>query len=155
MLLAELYALHQAALIAFFRRRLHDEDGAREAAQETFLRALAALPSLRREERAAAWLFGIARHVLHEIWRRGRRPAPPPPPPGTEDTPESLLSGRELSRRLEIALLGLPEQRRAALVLRARDQLDYRAIAARLRWPRAKVKNEIHRARLELAGALA
>ncbi len=155
MLLAELYALHQAALIAFFRRRLNDDDGAREAAQETFLRALVALPSLRREERAGAWLFGIARHVLHEIWRRRRRPPPPHEAADCDETPESLYCARELARCLSVALAELPESRRAALVLRACDQLDYRAIAARLRWPPAKVKNEIHRARRELAAALA
>jgi len=153
MSVASLFALHHAGVVAFFRRRLDDDEAAREAAQETFLRALAGRGSLRAEERARAWLFGIARHVLHEIWRARRR-CLLPPPPAESVCPESLVRGRELARCLEAALERLPESRREALLMRARDDLDYHVIAERLGWPRAKVKNELHRARVELVDRL-
>jgi RNA polymerase sigma-70 factor (ECF subfamily) len=55
---------------------------------------------------------------------------------------------------LAAALGELGEERRAALLLRIDHGLGYDEIAAQLGWPPAKVKNEIHRARLELRAVL-
>jgi RNA polymerase sigma-70 factor (ECF subfamily) len=44
--------------------------------------------------------------------------------------------------------------RRKALLLRVQDERDYPEIARCFGWSRAKVKNELHRARLQLRRSL-
>ena len=56
----------------------------------------------------------------------------------------------EADRVLATALQSLSEDRRAALLLRIDHDLGYGDIATAMGWPLQKVKNEIHRARLQL-----
>jgi len=147
-------------VVRFFERRLGSRDAAQEATQETFARAFVRVETLRCAERVRSWLFAFARNVLLETLRArrvekleatrvqeaeggaGGAAAPA--------TPEARLMRRELERAIAGALAGLPQARRTALLLRVGDDADYGDIARRLGWPRSKVKNEIHRARLEL-----
>jgi RNA polymerase sigma-70 factor (ECF subfamily) len=145
-----LFARHRPLLLRFFQRRL-GKDAALDATQETLLRALARIDTLRCADRVRSWLFAFARYVLIEI-RRARNPD------GNDSeldelpacgTPESLLLRRELGDAVDGALAELRPERRAALLLYA-DDSSYCDIAHRLGWPRSKVRNEIHRARVEL-----
>jgi len=146
---------HGGSVRRFLQDLLRDADAADEATQETFVRAHTRLGSLRDREKLLPWLLGIARHVFHEALR-ARRPRAPSleelasPAP----TPEGELMGREADRLLAEALAELPEPRRAALLLRIDHGLDYQEIRQVMGWSLAKVKNEIHRARLELRGKL-
>ena len=65
-------------------------------------------------------------------------------------SPEAVLLSAESDRVLDGALANLAEERRAALLMRIDHGLGYGAIAAAMGWPLQKVKNEIHRARLQL-----
>jgi RNA polymerase sigma-70 factor (ECF subfamily) len=152
---------------------LRDAALAEEATQETFVRAHARLGSLREGEALLGWLFGIARLVSLEHLRQRRRDAGgsaakvPADVPGTPDvdprpqqadrapTPEAALLTREADRLLDAALGELPGERRAALLLRLDHGLAYDEIAEAMGWDLAKVKNEIHRARVQLRGTLA
>jgi RNA polymerase sigma factor (sigma-70 family) len=151
-----LFRRYHPQVLRFFRRRLSSRDAACEAAQETFARAFARIDQLRDPERVRPWLFAFARNVLHEAYyaRRREHRAPPDRGPGAAPTPEALLLDHELGRAIDSALAHLPEGRRAALLLRVDDERDYPEIARRFGWSRAKVKNEIHRARLHLRRAL-
>ncbi|XSE98904.1 RNA polymerase sigma factor [Pseudomyxococcus flavus] len=153
-----LFERHAAGVWRFLRDLMRDEAAADEATQETFVRAHARLGALRDDDRLGAWLLGIARHVYLE-WRRQRGlhvdvddevhashvDAVLPTP-----TPEDLLLDRELEGLLAGALGALREDRRAALLLRIDHGLPYEEIASVMGWSIQKVKNEIHRARLQL-----
>jgi len=151
---------HAPSVRRFLYDLLRDRDAADEATQETFVRAHGRLAALRDQDKLVAWLFGIARHVFHEA-RRARRPPPlRPDAPGPEavdqaPTPESALIGREADEVLGRAIARLSEERRAALLLRIDHGLEYDQIRGVMGWSLAKVKNEIHRARLELRASLA
>ncbi len=152
---------------------LRDAALADEATQETFVRAHARLGSLREGEALLGWLFGIARLISLEHLRERRRaagasavtwpadgPATPDADPRPQEadrapTPEAALLTREADRLLDAALGELPGDRRAALLLRLDHGLAYDEIAEAMGWGLAKVKNEIHRARVQLRGALA
>ena len=156
----------------FLRDLLRDAEAADEATQETFVRAHRSLSVLRDEEKVLPWLLGIARNVFHEELRRRRHrvlPAASELARGDDDqpsrggagdagvalvddapSPEALLIGREADAQLDRALASLGEERRAALLLRIDHHLDYDEIREVMGWTLAKVKNEIHRARLEL-----
>jgi len=139
---------------------LREDAAADEATQETFVRAFHHLGELREAERLSSWLFGIARHVAQEQRRARHRDER-----GTDDatgdlpdrapSPEGLLLGAESERLLAEALGELSDDRRAALLLRLDHGLGYEAIGATMGWSLPKVKNEIHRARLELRARLA
>ena len=149
------------AVQRFLRDLLRDPAAADEATQETFVRAHRRLDGLRDGAKLAPWLFGIARNVALEARRRDRRRALQ----AVEDvmereidplpTPEASILGREAEAALGGALATLSEERRAALVLRLDHDLGYDDIAQVMGWPLAKVKNEIHRARLQLRAKLA
>lgn len=159
-----LFERHAPGVWRFLRDLLRDEAAADEATQETFVRAHGKLAALRDETRVGAWLLGIARHVYLEARRcrggvhvdvddeahEGQVEAVLPTP-----TPEDLLLDRELEGLLAEALGTLREERRAALLLRLDHGLPYEEIATVMGWSLPKVKNEIHRARLQLREQLA
>ena len=67
---------------------------------------------------------------------------------------QALLLSAESDRMLDGALKELGEERRAALLLRIDHGLGYGEISAAMGWTLQKVKNEIHRARLQLRKSL-
>ncbi|QRK13574.1 RNA polymerase sigma factor [Archangium violaceum] len=158
-----LFEQHAPAVWRFLRDLFRDDAAADEATQETFVRAHGRLGALRDDARLASWLLGIARHIYLESRRtRGTHldiaseeseplleSALPSP------TPEDLLLDRELEGLLAEALGELREERRSALLLRIDHGLAYEDIAQVMGWSLPKVKNEIHRARLQLRERLA
>ncbi len=156
------YDSHAHAVRRFLGDLLRDDTAADEATQETFVRAHARLPSLASSDKALPWLFGIARNVFHEEVRARRRHLRAvddeddgAAEPDAAPSPEGLLLDAEADRHLSAALGDLPEDRRAALLLRVDHELDYDEIGNVMGWPVSKVKNEIHRARLALRTRLA
>jgi RNA polymerase sigma-70 factor (ECF subfamily) len=155
-----LFDRHAPSVRRFLRDLLGDDEAADEGTQETFVRAHRRMASLRETDRILPWLFGIARNVSHEQVRARRHPLRGAGDdgllgqPDAGPTPEGALMGREADRLLALALAELPEERRAALVMRIDHGLDYDEIAALMRWSLQKVKNEIHRGRLVLRARL-
>ncbi|HEX5752221.1 MAG TPA: sigma-70 family RNA polymerase sigma factor [Archangium sp.] len=158
-----LFEQHSPAVWRFLRDLFRDDAAADEATQETFVRAHGKLGALRDDARLASWLLGIARHIYLESRRtRGTHldigseenepllEAALPSP-----TPEDLLLDREMEGLLAEALGELREERRSALLLRIDHGLAYEDIAQVMGWSLPKVKNEIHRARLQLRERLA
>jgi RNA polymerase sigma factor (sigma-70 family) len=71
-LLAELYARHAAAVLGRCRWLLRDDEAAKDATQEVFVKALRALPEFREAASPVTWLMRIAtHHCLNEL-RAGR-----------------------------------------------------------------------------------
>jgi RNA polymerase sigma-70 factor (ECF subfamily) len=159
-----LFERHAAGVRRFLIDLLGDVAAADEATQETFVRAHGRLGTLRDGDKLRPWLLGIARHVYYEERRARWRWLPQaedddgpegPTPPDAPPSPEDLVLGREADRKLAEALERMSGERRAALVLRVDHGLDYDEIRRVMGWSLAKVKNEIHRARLELRARLA
>ena len=140
---------------------LRDDVAADEGTQETFVRAHHRLGTLEAPGKLQGWLFGIARMVFFEQLRRKRRNGPPIEPADEmtqidrAPSPEALLLSAESDRMLDGAIAALTEERRAALLMRIDHGLGYSEIAAAMGWSLQKVKNEIHRARLQLRARLA
>ena len=120
------YAEHAGIVLAHLRRRLGSQ-GADDAFQETFLRALRAYGRLQHGEHLRAWALTIATNVAVDTLRRTGREhltAEPPETPFSDSEPAFL----------EIAELtdGLPPKERAAVVLRYGYDLTYDEIATAL-----------------------
>ncbi len=71
-LVEELYRRHAAGVLARCRYLLRDEEGARDAAQEVFVRALRALPELRAAASPTAYLMTAATHHCLNVLRASR-----------------------------------------------------------------------------------
>lgn len=154
------YDAHARSVRRFLGDLLRDDASADEATQETFVRAHAKLATLEDGDKVLPWLFGIARNVFYEELRARRRhlrsidDAERDEEPDQAPSPEGMLLGAEADAQLAVALGGLGDERKAALVLRIDHGLDYDEIAEVMGWPLSKVKNEIHRARLVLRARL-
>jgi RNA polymerase sigma-70 factor (ECF subfamily) len=155
-----LYVRHAPPVRKFLGGVLRDSAAADDALQETFARAHRKLRALRDAARVRAWLLGMARIVaLDELGRGRRSPLADVSDLGDEpfdalDTPEELLLSAEAESVLRKQLERLPPPRRAALLLRIDQDLDYPEIAEVMGWALHKVKNEIHRARIAIRSAL-
>ena len=128
-LLAELYEKHAAAVYARCRYSLRDAEAAKDALQETFAKALRALPEFRAAASPSTWLLRIATHhclnalrAQRAAWReelqqlsKDRRHAQEPP------------ERRELVRAL---LAAAPEEAQEMAVHYFVDELTQAEIAA-------------------------
>jgi RNA polymerase sigma-70 factor (ECF subfamily) len=156
----EIYERHAPAVFRFLMNLLGDRGAADEATQETFVRAHGRLGTMRETDKLLPWLFGIARNVCFETRRAYAKTRRDVPEDELDDrvadspNPEALLLRREADELLSRALQRIPEERRAALLLQMDHGLPYAEIAQILEWSVAKVKIEIHRARLKLRAEL-
>ena len=156
---ATLYAEHARDVQRFALFLSGDPVLADDITSETFIRAWGAqdrfdLASVR------GYLFAIARNLhLHELRRDRARPSLALEAVGTSElasdevSPERRASARRELAQVLAKLQELPEVDRAALLMRAEDQLPYEEIARALGLTLSATKVKIHRARLRLAEA--
>jgi len=130
-------------------------DTAREIAQESFMRLYRIDSESLPVGEARFWLYKVARNLaLNELSKRQtrhkflgkvtealRRKTP---------NPEENLEQNERGQMLLVLLKSLPEQQRAALLLREQEEMSYREIARVLNVTESKVKVDIFRARSAL-----
>jgi RNA polymerase sigma-70 factor (ECF subfamily) len=70
----ELYRRLYPMLLAYARRRLTSDDDARDAVSEALARAVAGLDRMARSGATPeAWIFGVLRHVVLDLQRKGYR----------------------------------------------------------------------------------
>jgi RNA polymerase sigma-70 factor (ECF subfamily) len=144
---------YQHRLYAFALAMSGEPADAEDVAQETFVRAHTALrrysPGRVQTLQLNSWLHQIALNVVrNRVRRRSLRLVPLDPELAVADTapgPEArALSGAGL-RELANLVSGLPEQQRAAVVLRCVQAMTYAEIAAQLGQPEGTVKSHVHR----------
>jgi RNA polymerase sigma-70 factor (ECF subfamily) len=145
---------HERRVYNLAYRMLGRAEDAADASQETWLICLRKLSSFRGTSAFTTWLHRVAVNVCHDTLRRRAREAPaadedlePPPAP---DTTESTAAAVDVQR----ALLEVPEEFRAAVILHDVQGVPYEEIAESLGAPLGTVKSRIHRGRLALARAL-
>ncbi len=145
-----------ARLDSAARLILRDQDLARDAVQEGFIRAWRSLPSLRDPDRFEAWLRSlVARSCIDMLRRRGRRPIEvelsPADGPAIGDV-STMVADREL---LDLILRRLPPDQRAVVVLRFYFDLEVPEIASTLGIPLGTAKSRLHRSMGLMRSALA
>jgi len=137
-----LYRGHSRRIVAFFAARISDPQAALDLTAETFARAFAGRRRFRgqTETEAAAWLFGIASHLLAEFLRKGyaerrlvRRLGVVVPVVDEElERVVELDAMRRWRPTVAQQLNRLSAEQREAVRMRVIDELGYPAIAARL-----------------------
>jgi RNA polymerase sigma-70 factor (ECF subfamily) len=157
----------QAALTAFVRAtqrdvlrfvtHLADPGQAEDLAQDTYLRAVGALPRFEATSTARTWLLSIARRVAADAVRAaGRRPRTT----AVEDWDAVAASVGAVRRSADEAVLlaqliaALAPERREAFVLTQMLDLSYAEAAHVCGCPVGTIRSRVARAREDLVAAL-
>ena len=143
---AVLAGLFVARLDAAARLILRDHELARDAVQESFIKAWRNLPTLRDPDRFEGWLRSlVARSCIDTLRHRGRRPIEvellPIDGPSVADM-SAVIADRDL---LEVALRSLQPEQRAVIVLHYYLGMPLPDVAATLRIPLGTAKSRHHR----------
>lgn len=143
-----------ADLRRFIRRQVADDHTADDLLQETFLRVHRSLAGLTDGDRLAAWVYRIARNVVHDHHRRGKGAEAPlaDDPPSAEDGTDDPLcrAGGWLGELIR----QLPEGYAEAVRLAEIDGLTQQEVADRLGLSLSGAKSRIQRGRAMLKEVL-
>jgi RNA polymerase sigma-70 factor (ECF subfamily) len=154
-----IFERYSRPVLGFIYDLVSQRDLAEELTQETFVRAYHNLKELRDEARFSTWLFGIGRNVAREALRLRRRDNQEFANDEEllqkrEDTrnasPADHLLEKELNLTIETALRSLDEDKRVVFALKTFHQRSYLEIAEITGFSLAKVKTDLHRARVEM-----
>lgn len=145
-------------VLSFINNLVHNRDLAEDLAQETFVRAHKNMGGLRDEVKISTWLFGIARNVVRESVRQARRNdkkvgLDEPESLRIESKgvlPEGAMLNRELTDTIQNALLELDEDKRLVFSLKIFHEKSYEEISEITGFTIAKLKTDLHRARVEM-----
>jgi len=156
-----------AALVERHERRVYNlalrmtgrEEDARDATQDAFLTVLRKLSSFRGEAAFTTWLHRVTVNACYDLLRKRQRapllergeddlPAREPPPAPDHADASSL------SMDVQQALLQVPEDFRAVMILHDVHDLRQEEVAAIVGVPIGTVKSRLHRGRIALARAM-
>lgn len=154
------------ALYRTARRLTRRSEDASDAVQETLLRAYRTFDRFQPGTNTRAWLFTILHSILTNDWRRRQRTPEEVPWEVVEerfasalrasavDAESRLLQKLDASPEIDSALMELPDEFRAAVLLVDVEDFTYEEAAAVLRCPVGTLRSRLHRARKLLFAAL-
>lgn len=137
-------------------RTLGREEDARDVVQEAFLRAYRGLRGFKGQAKFSSWLYRITLNLCRDWIRRERRAPIVPTPAGTDASAfadeqvaptasvEELVGTRQLSEAVALAMAELPEEQRAAILLKEYHGLTFQEIADTLQCPLSTVKTRLY-----------
>ena len=137
-------------------RTLGREEDARDVVQEAFLRAYRGLKGFKGEAKFSSWLYRITLNLCRDWMRRERRAPIVSVPEGTDpieladdraspaESVEDLVARREMSAAVARAMADLPEEQRAAIMLKEYHGLTFQEIADQLNCPLSTVKTRLY-----------
>lgn len=145
---------HERRVYNIAYRLLGRDEDARDATQDAFLSCYRRLSTFRGDAAFTTWLHRIAVNASYDLLRR-RKAAPLaredlPEPPPTPDHADRAAAAVDVQR----ALLEVPLEYRAVLVLHDIQGHPYEEVAEVLDVPIGTVKSRLHRGRVALARAI-
>jgi RNA polymerase sigma-70 factor (ECF subfamily) len=157
--LGRLYDRHRESIFRYLWLRLDDRQLAEDLTGDVFMRMLDALPRYRMKGLPfRAWLYRIAHNLLVDHVRKINRQATLPldsvEEQGAEDDPGLVIEQRQLSERLQVALLRLEPTQCEVVVLRFVAGLSLQETALALGKTEAAIKALQHRGLRGLRQAL-
>lgn len=159
----QLMAAHEGRMYAVALRMCGNREDAQDCLQEAMLRVYRAMSSFKGQSSFSTWVYRITMNsCLDELRRRKSRTATSLDamlengfaPSDESDTPEQNSLRNEQRRVMERAIANLPEDMRAAVVLRDIQGCSYEEIAQALSANVGTIKSRISRGREKLRAAL-
>jgi RNA polymerase sigma-70 factor (ECF subfamily) len=138
----------------FIRRRVADDHACDDLLQETFLRIHRSIGTLADEDRLSAWVYQIARNVVHDYYRQHRAEVPlaDTDPAAERKAPGQLPAA--VGAWLDELIRELPDPYREAVQLAEIEGLTQLAVAHRLGLSHSGAKSRVQRGRAMLRGIL-
>jgi len=148
---AAIFRRYHQEIYRFCLALLANQEDARDALQNTMVKALQALPGEKRNIQLRPWLYQVAHNESVEIMR-GRGKTAPIDAELVDPAAEiaEAATGRERLRQLLRDLSDLPERQRAALVLRELGGLEFAQIGEFFGSSEAGARQAVYEARLSL-----
>ncbi len=152
----QLVARWERPIYALAYRTLGREEEARDVVQDAFLRAYRGLRGFKGEAKFSSWLYRITLNLCRDWMRRERRAPLVAVPEGVDavdladrqaaptESVEDLVARREMSRAVARAMADLPEDQRAAVLLKEYHGLTFQEIADMLDCPLSTVKTRLY-----------
>lgn len=147
---------YQTQVFNVAARLLGNSTLAEDVAQETFISAYKAIKSFHGGS-LRAWLLRIATNASYDLMRASRRRSeesldrsmenPSFQQPSSGDSPEQIALKSELSGEIQKAILALPEDQRAIMVMIDIQELSYEEAAQATGASLGTVKSRLSRAR--------
>ena len=143
----------QTSLLRMCYMVLRDREAAKDAVQETFLKAYRGIEQFRGESSSKTWLTTIAMNTCRDMrrsaWLRymDRRVTP-------EDLPEAAIPPEEDDRELTMRVMQLPAKLREVIVLYYYQDMNTVEIAQSLGLAQSTVSTRLKRAREKLREVL-
>jgi RNA polymerase sigma-70 factor (ECF subfamily) len=151
---------HSAEVFAYLWRMLRDTPDAEDCLQETFLRAFRAYSRVQAGTNYRAWLYKIATNTARSHFKRRKRSETHT----TDLDPDLQADGPSLADQVERQALlvavvraveELPEQQRAALIMRKYQELSYAEIGLALNCGQAAARANVYQALKKLRAQFA
>lgn len=159
----ELIHLTNASVYTVALRITGNPDDAAEAAQETYIKLLRVIRQFRGEAKFSTWLYRVTTNVaITSMRRKSKRRTEVamdqqgwellPGPEG--DDPAVSAQRSSLRQRLQDAILALPEDHRAVVVMKDIYGLEFEEIAEQLQVTEGAARVRLFRARKKLRSLL-
>lgn len=121
---------HQRRLYGFIRRMVTDHDEAQDVLQNTFIKAWHGLPAFREESQLFSWLYRIAHNECLNHLRRLKRRLFVNHDQVIERLTTTLdssehFNGDAIQRKLQRAVMRLPDKQRAVFNMKYFDAMKY------------------------------
>jgi len=164
----ELVLRHQTQIYRVAYRLTGNHNDAEDLAQEAIVEAFRAFDRYQPGTYFDRWLYRImSRTYIDTVRRRNRRPVVSLDAPmggegdplvtvmgDSSQDPQQMTETFDLDGIVQVALDGLPQEFRTAVVLADIEGLSYDEVAQALRCPVGTVRSRLHRARQMLREAL-
>ena len=156
---SELMSLHEKRMYAVAVRMCGNHEDAQDCLQEAMLRIFRAISGFKAQSSFSTWVYRITMNTcLDELRRRKSRPGTSLDglldagwsPTDERDTPEKHAVRSEQMRKLHAFIRELPEDMRAAVILRDIQGMSYEDIATALDTNVGTIKSRISRGREKL-----
>jgi RNA polymerase sigma-70 factor, ECF subfamily len=138
----------------FIRRRVSDDHAADDLLQETFVRVHRNLGTLHEADRLAAWVYRIARNVIHDHHRQATRGAVSLADADPVDDADDGQARRRGCDWLDEMIGTLPDAYREAVRLSEIEGVSQQEVADRIGLSLSGAKSRIQRGRAMLKEAL-
>ncbi len=160
---ARLVRCHSDLVYRVALRVLGEEEEARDASQEAWIRAWRGLERFKGESAFTTWLYRITVNACLNHRRSNpsgehvelRDETLHLPDTSGADDPQAAISNREMVAKVKLCLRKIRAEHRAALILRHVEGLGYPEIADILEVPRATARAWVSRGRAEMVLELA
>ena len=149
-----LVARYQRVLFNVALRMVNDYEDARDVTQNAFVKAYEKLDTYDAHYKFFSWIYRIMMNEALNLLKRRRARDPLDPDLPSPSNPQAEVEAREVSRRVQAAVLTLPVDSREVVILRHFVELSYEEMSDILSLPEKTVKSRLFTARRRLAQVL-